>query len=364
MESLVRSFQNAYAGRRVFLTGHTGFKGAWMAEWLLNLGAEVCGFSLPPPTEPALFDQLNLASRLRHITGDVRDLPALQKAVADFAPDYVFHLAAQPLVRYSYQAPVETFAANVLGTAHLLDAVRTLSQPCAVVIITTDKCYENIDTGRPFEESDRLGGHDPYSASKAAAEIVTASYRQSFFAQPDSPVALASARAGNVIGGGDWALDRIVPDAMRALAKDEPIPVRNRHATRPFQHVLDPLAGYLTLGAALRDRPETRSAFNFGPHPDATVSVEKLVTEVLKHWPGTWRDATQPGAVHEAKLLHLSIEKAHRELQWQPVWGFETAIQKTVEWYRHAHSAEADIPAFTRAQISQFSEAASTILPG
>ena len=359
MENLVTPpLQESYRGRRVLVTGHTGFKGAWMSEWLLALGADVAGFSLEPPTTPSLFGQLGLANRMRHQIGDIRNAEALREAVASFAPEYVFHMAAQPLVRASYSIPVETFDTNVVGTAHLLEAVRLQAtrsgKLCAVVAITTDKCYENLEQGRAFREDDRLGGHDPYSASKAAAELVIESYRKSFFSGPDSRVALASARAGNVIGGGDWALDRIVPDAMRALARGEAIPIRNRHAVRPFQHVLDPLGGYLRLGAALRYDQRTRSAFNFGPENDSHRSVEQLVTEILQHWQGEWKDASQPGAVHEAHLLHLAIEKAHDLLGWRPVWNFARGIRETVDWYRRAACENADIPAMTQAQIAAY----------
>jgi CDP-glucose 4,6-dehydratase len=231
-------FAGVYAGKRVLLTGHTGFKGAWMAEWLLALGAEVTGFALPPPTSPSLFDQLGLASRLRHIVGDVRDLAAVRAALKLAQPDFVFHLAAQPLVRLSYDQPVETHATNIMGTVNVLEAVRLAGAPCVVVAITTDKCYDNKEWVHSYREEDPMGGYDPYSASKGAAELVISSYRRSFFSAPDSPVRLASARAGNVIGGGDWALDRIVPDCVRALIKGESIPVRNKVATRPWQHVL------------------------------------------------------------------------------------------------------------------------------
>ena len=358
MEKLVSTLETTYRGKRVLVTGHTGFKGAWLSEWLLALGADVAGFSLEPPTTPSLFDQLGLASRLRHQIGDVRQELPLRDAVASFAPDFVFHMAAQPLVRASYSIPVETWATNVIGTAHLLDAVRLHAresgQPCAVVVVTTDKCYENLEQGRPFREEDRLGGHDPYSASKAAAELVVESFRKSFFSGPNSPVALASARAGNVIGGGDWALDRIVPDAMRALANGESIPVRNPHAVRPFQHVLDPLGGYLRLGMALVCDPRVRSAFNFGPDNDSHRSVEQLVTEILRHWPGEWKDGSEPGAVHEAHLLHLAIDKAHDLLGWRPIWNFARGIRETVEWYRLAATGSADIPAMTRGQIAAY----------
>lgn len=327
----------AYCGRRVFVTGHTGFKGSWLCEWLLSMGAEVHGFALEPPTEPAVFNQLGLARRIAsHVIGDIRDRKALAAAVAWVRPDFIFHLAAQPLVRLSYREPVETFDANVMGTVHLLDACRRLEVPCSVVCITTDKVYENNESGRAYRETDPFGGYDPYSASKGACEIVIASYRRSFFNDPANPVWVASARAGNVIGGGDWALDRIVPDCMRALDRGESIPVRNKVSTRPWQHVLEPLGGYLTLGAALASRTRFSdycSGFNFGPDPAANRSVLDLVTEILRHREGRWEDRSDPHAVHEAGLLNLDIGKAGDVLGWMPRWNFETTVEKTVRWY-------------------------------
>jgi CDP-glucose 4,6-dehydratase len=350
-------FDTAYRGRRVFVTGHTGFKGSWLCEWLLDLGAEVAGFALEPDTEPTLFKQLGLAARMSHQIADVRDAEAMRAAIQDFQPDYVFHLAAQPLVRRSYMEPLETFAANVMGTAHVCNALRSLEKPCAAVMITTDKVYENLEVGRAFREDDKLGGHDPYSASKAAAEIVIESWRKSFFSAPDSRIALASARAGNVIGGGDWAADRIVPDCMRALQRGEPVRVRNPRATRPWQHVLEPLGGYLLLGARLLAEPENaalRTAFNFGPSLDADRTVGELVTEVLRNWPGEWEHRGEENAPHEAGLLHLDITKARDVLGWRPRWDFPTTIRETVEWYRAAQSDPDAVRELTRRQISDY----------
>ena len=326
-----------YQGRRVLVTGHTGFKGSWLCEWLLALGAEVHGFALEPPTRPSLFNQLKLAKRIAsHTVGDVRDLPALVRTMRRVKPDFVFHLAAQPLVRLSYEKPAETFDTNVMGTVNVLEAARRIGHQISVVCITTDKVYENNEKGRPFRETDPFGGHDPYSASKGACEIVISSYRRSFFGTPDSPVWVASARAGNVIGGGDWAKDRIVPDAMRALAKGEAIPVRNKVSTRPWQHVLEPLGGYLTLGAALAKRErfdEVCGGFNFGPDPKANRTVKELVEEMLKWREGTWVDKSDPHAVHEAGLLNLDIRKARKVLGWKPRWGFEATVKNAVQWY-------------------------------
>jgi CDP-glucose 4,6-dehydratase len=332
--AIADEFRAAYAGKRVFVTGHTGFKGSWLCEWLLRLGAEVAGYSLAPNTTPALFDDLQLASRLRHEIGDVRDASRLKQSLLDFQPDYVFHLAAQPLVRLSYSTPVETFDTNIMGTVYLLDAVRTLSKPCSVVVVTTDKCYRNTETGRAFEEDDALGGHDPYSASKAGTEIVVSAYRDSFFSAPDSPVALASARAGNVIGGGDWALDRIIPDAVRALAADASILVRNPSHIRPWQHVLDPLSGYLLLGASIGRSPELRTAFNFGPDDTSSRSVRELMDEILQHWPGKWHTEAGKQVLTESGILRLSIGRAKSMLKWRPTWDFAEAVERTISWYR------------------------------
>lgn len=364
-------FGNVYGGRRVLLTGHTGFKGSWLAEWLLALGADVTGFALPPPTEPALFDQLGLGARLRHVVGDVRELATVRRVVEETKPDFVFHLAAQPLVRLSYGQPVETYATNVMGTVNLLEAVRLSARPCAVIAVTTDKCYENKEWVHSYREEDPLGGYDPYSSSKGAAELVIAAYRRSFFSADGSPVKLASARAGNVIGGGDWALDRIVPDCIRALQRGEPIPVRNKIATRPWQHVLEPLSGYLWLGACLSHPELTRlsaplsalstqlcSPFNFGPALSSNRTVAELVQEVIKHWPGRREDKSDPRAVHEAKLLNLATDKAHHFLGWAPVWSFAETIAQTVEWYRRAAVSPAEIHALTTAQIQTYAAAA------
>lgn len=365
----------AYTGKRVLVTGHTGFKGSWLCEWLLSVEADVAGYSLPPPTSPALFDQLGLRNRLRHTIGDVRDGAAVRRAILDFQPDVVFHLAAQPLVRLSYREPVETYATNVMGTIHVLEALRVLEKHCAAVLITTDKCYENREWLHGYREEDPLGGHDPYSSSKAAAEIAIASWRRSFFPLQDggfgNTVAVASARAGNVVGGGDWALDRIVPDCMRALAKGEPVAVRNPQATRPWQHVLEPLSGYLLLAAemhsVLDEKPgEQRAArlqrlcgaFNFGPGLDSNRSVRELVEEVLRNWPGgKWEDRTRHGMLHEASLLNLATDKAHHVLGWRARWGFAETVRRTVEWYRAATAPGQDaaaLIALTREQIAAY----------
>jgi CDP-glucose 4,6-dehydratase len=351
-------FQNHYEGKRVWLSGHTGFKGSWLSEWLLQLGAEVYGYSLAPDPNPALFDQLSLAHRLRHHQiADIRHPKSVRESLVEAQPDFVFHLAAQPLVRRSYAQAIETYETNVNGTLHVLEALRALSRPCTALFITTDKCYENREHGLPYREEDHLGGRDPYSSSKAMAEIGIAAYRQSYFNSPNSPVRLASARAGNVIGGGDWAEDRIVPDCIRYLQKGYPILVRNPHATRPWQHVLEPLSGYLWYAATLsRDALLPRS-LNFGPNPECNRSVQELVSKILTHWPGEWADDSDPTAVHESKLLSLSIEKAAM-LGWKPVWDFETTLRHTVDWYRQSGAAPDHIPKNTLTQIHAYAAAA------
>ena len=370
MESLVsHMFGGQFANKKVWLSGHTGFKGSWLATWLLQLGARVHGFALEPPTTPSLFEQLGLASELEHEIGDIRDRSAVEKSILSAAPDYVFHLAAQPLVRLSYQEPITTYETNVMGTVHVLEALRSLPQPCAAVFVTTDKCYLNLGVPHAYREEDALGGRDPYSSSKAAAEIAIAAWRSSFFDPANNPPAkIASARAGNVIGGGDWASDRIVADAIRSLGHGEPIPIRNKNATRPWQHVLEPLSGYLWLAAVLV-RPSLRpqsgaaelgSAFNFGPTLDSNRTVQELIEEVLKHWPGSWLDRHEPGAPHEAALLNLATEKADSLLGWRSVWSFEQSVAATMQWYRST-AARNHAAQLTREQIDKYAEHARNL---
>ncbi len=360
------NLDRTFGGRRVLITGHTGFKGSWLCEWLLKLGAEVYGFALPPPTQPALFECLDLGGRISlNQTGDVRDPGSLRAVVDQVRPEFIFHLAAQSLVRQSYVQPSETWATNVMGTVNLLEALRQAARPCTVLVVTTDKCYENREWLHAYREEDAMGGHDPYSASKGAAELVVSSYRRSFL-HADTGIRVASARAGNVIGGGDWALDRIVPDCIRALQADAAIPVRNKVATRPWQHVLEPLSGYLRLAGLLAAEPganpfpaETyQGGFNFGPLLSSNRSVAELVGQILRHWPGRWEDRSSPNAPHEAVKLNLSTDKAFHILNWQPRWGFEETVEKTVSWYRTAAalSSPADFQSLTQSHISAYSE--------
>jgi CDP-glucose 4,6-dehydratase len=311
------------------------FKGSWLTLWLSRLGARVAGFALEPDTSPSLFVQLGLADAIDHRLGDIRDPRAIAERVAEVRPEVVFHMAAQPLVRRSYAEPVLTWQTNVMGTVHLLEALRPIDRPCAAVIVTTDKVYENREWVHAYRETDRLGGHDPYSSSKAACELATDSWRKSFFADR-SPVRIASARAGNVIGGGDWAEDRIVPDLARSLAAGRPVTVRNPDSVRPWQHVLDPLSGYMTLARRLFecDNPELQSAFNFGPEAADARTVRDLVHEAFATWPGTASYPDRLAAVHEARLLTLATSKARAILGWSPAWDFRTAVAETISWYR------------------------------
>jgi CDP-glucose 4,6-dehydratase len=334
--------QGFWAGKRVLLTGHTGFKGSWLALWLTQLGAHVTGVGLEPDTTPNLFGQLDLAKRLvRHHIADICDPQALAEIAQACQPDVVLHLAAQPLVRRSYQDPLGTWATNVQGSLQLLEALKPLNHTCAVVMVTTDKVYANREWAHGYRETDRLGGHDPYSASKAAAELAIASWRASFYgdgAHQTPHLRIATARAGNVIGGGDWATDRIVPDAMRALAAGQPIAVRNPQATRPWQHVLEPLGGYLLLAQQLLSQSQPPcDAFNFGPMLSSNRSVAELVKTMLQYWNGTWVDVSDASAPHEAGLLHLQIDKAHHQLSWRPSWDYAVTLERTVHWYKDIH---------------------------
>lgn len=330
-------FGGTFSGRSVFVTGHTGFKGAWLTSWLLGLGAEVKGYALEPATDPSLFDALGLGTRVQHVVADVRDPHRLAEELAAARPSVVFHLAAQPLVRRGYVEPHETFETNIMGTVDVLEAARSCDAVEAVVVVTSDKCYDNAETGRAFREEDPMGGRDPYSASKGCAELVTASYRASFF-DADGSAAVASVRAGNVIGGGDWAPDRIIPDCARALAAGEPVVVRNPDAVRPWQHVLEPLSGYLWLAACLvRDGTGLAGPWNFGPaEDDASRSVRWVVETFLGEWgAGSWVTvADGEGQPREAGRLSLDSSKARELLAWAPVWDAAAAVRRTASWYR------------------------------
>jgi CDP-glucose 4,6-dehydratase len=325
-------FADQYRGRRVLLTGHTGFKGSWLAYWLQQLGAEVTGVALDPGTTPSHWQGLGLDIADRR--QDIRDADAVARLMAGAAPEIVFHLAAQPLVRRSYQEPLDTWSSNVMGTANVLEACRKTAGVRAVVVVTSDKCYQNQEWPWGYRESDRLGGHDPYSASKAASEIVAASYRSAFFQGEDAPL-LATARAGNVIGGGDWSEDRLVPDAVRAVQAGVALQIRSPAATRPWQHVLESLSGYLLLGQhLLQGRRECAEGWNFGPEPDGNRSVSEVLQRMQQAWPQLQWQVTDEQRPHEANLLYLDSAKARRQLGWQPVWGLDEAVAATAGWYR------------------------------
>jgi CDP-glucose 4,6-dehydratase len=344
-----RSFADTFAGRRVFVTGHTGFKGAWLGFWLTQLGAEVTGYALEPPTQPSLFEALGLDERLRSVVADVRDRECLASELRTSRAEVVLHLAAQAIVRDSYADPHGTYETNIMGTANLLEAVRASDTAKAVVVVTSDKCYQNLDNGHPFRESDPMGGRDPYSSSKGCAELVTAAYRASFFAQAGKvaevrhTAGLASARAGNVIGGGDWAKDRILPDCVRALSTGAPIVVRNPQAVRPWQHVLEPLSGYLWLASLLlRDAEAYGGPWNFGPdHTDGSREVRWVVETFLQEWgEGEWTTPqTTKATLHEAALLNLDSSKAREQLKWRPTWDALSAVRHTASWYRDYYEA-------------------------
>jgi CDP-glucose 4,6-dehydratase len=342
----------AYSGRRVFVTGHTGFKGAWLSAWLHRLGASTVGYALQPERR-SLFVQARIAHRMESREGDVRDLESLRAAVRETQPEIVFHLAAQSLVRPSYETPVETFATNVMGTAHLLDAIRDVPSVRAVVIVTSDKCYEN--DGRPaYDETGPMGGHDPYSASKGCAELVTAGYARSFFAGPGCIV--ASARAGNVIGGGDWAVDRIVPDLARAAKTGTPAIIRRPNAVRPWQHVLEPLGGYLLLAhRAATEGRKFAGGWNFGPPLEEAVAVHDIVERLRSRWPEVEVEyRTDDNGPHEAAVLRLDCTKARTQLGWRPVLGLDPALDMTADWYREAASGS---PAeVTDRQIAEYEQ--------
>ncbi len=329
------AFADAYRGKRVLLTGHTGFKGSWLSLWLERLGAATTGLSIDIPTTPSLFELAGVADTLDHRFGDVREAAAMARLVAEVRPDVVFHLAAQPLVRLSFAQPLATLDTNVMGTANVLEAVRAAGRPCAVVVVTSDKCYHNDGRREGYRVTDRLGGHDPYSMSKGAAELVVESWRDSYFSAPDSPTRLASGRAGNVIGGGDWALDRIVTDCVAALGAGRPIGVRNPLATRPWQHVLEPLSGYLMLGERLLAGAEVAEGWNFGPDPDNIRNVGELVDQFLAEWgSGSAAEQSEANAPKEAFSLSLNIDKVRERLGWRPVWDFERTVAETAAWYK------------------------------
>ena len=360
---------NIYKNKKVLVTGHTGFKGSWLSQWLLLLNAKVYGYALDPPTTPSNFDQLELSKHIRNKNNDIRDFQELKKYIREIKPDIIFHLAAQSLVRESYKNPLETIETNITGTANLLDAVRQLGISTNIVVITSDKCYENQEWLHGYRENDPMGGYDPYSVSKGAAELIVSAWRRSYFnidKYSNHGVKLASARAGNVIGGGDWADNRIVPDCIRSLQDNKEISIRNPLATRPWQHVLEPLGAYLLLGEKLMNSKIENiesycTGFNFGPLSTSNKTVKLLVEEILKNWGGGSWNYRSDDAFHEAFLLNLNTDKAYHLLGWKPVWDFKTTVEKTINWYKTTHTNSDDILQITEQQIKEYIEATKRI---
>ena len=358
---MVKYFREIYRNRRVLITGHTGFKGSWLSLWLTALGAEVIGYSLEPPTEPNLFKALNLKDKITPIIGDVRDEKHLISVFEKYQPEFVFHLAAQPLVKLSYNAPELTYETNVMGTVNVLEAVRKTKSVRACVIITSDKCYENREWVYGYRETDPMGGYDPYSSSKGCAELVTSAYRRSFFNSEDygktHEVALSSVRAGNVIGGGDWGKDRIIPDCIRAIAKNKAINIRSPQATRPWQYVLEPLSGYLLLaGLMYEEGARYSSAWNFGPSDESIKTVEELVKLVIKYWDGGTYMIDTLNHPHEAGLLKLDASKARALLGWKPIYDVYEAVEKTINWYKNFYKGmrNEELYEFTAGEIWEY----------
>ncbi len=353
------NFENTFKGKKVFLTGHTGFKGSWLLAWLHLLGAQIKGYALAPENDFDLYHQINGDQLCESIIADIRDQKQLTKALLDFEPDFVFHLAAQPLVIQSYEQPLYTHEVNALGTAHVLEALRCLNKACIAVMVTTDKVYHNLESGQAYQETDPLGGYDPYSASKAAAEIIINSYRQSFF-NPSKyhqhQKSISVGRAGNVIGGGDWAKDRIIPDIVRALQQNKEVSVRNPSAVRPWQHVLEPLSGYLKLAEKQSEDPiKYAQAYNFGPEPSDNLTVKELVNIALQKWGKGYADFAKINTgQHEANLLQLNIDKAKKELNWHPKMEAKKAISITLNWYKETDKRPRETISLLNTQIINY----------
>lgn len=345
--------ENFWKDKKVVVTGHTGFKGSWLSEWLLNLGANVSGFSLPPDTHQTLFDGLSLGKRMNSEFGDIRNSEALVDHFRNFTPDVIFHMAASPLVLSSYEDPLTTWSTNVTGSLNVLEALRAVEERCVAVMVTTDKVYKNQEWAFAYREDDKLGGHDPYSSSKAAMELAVSSWRDSFFS--DQLISLVTARAGNVIGGGDWSENRIVPDVVRSLIESRPACIRNPNAMRPFQHVLEPLSGYLRLAEELYEgRMALEPSYNFGPSAGDTLTVSELVECIFESWPGTYNYDSPAQALHEASRLSLSIDLAASDLGYRPRWGAREGIKRTVEWYKSVYDGTSSQIDVTQRQIMDF----------
>jgi CDP-glucose 4,6-dehydratase len=343
-----------WQGKRVFLTGHTGFKGSWLSLWLASLGTEVKGYALHPPTSPSLFDEAKVGEVIDSQIGDIRDQDALYESMLEFNPDILIHMAAQPLVRYSYDAPIETYEVNVIGTAKVLEVARSCSNLKAIINITTDKCYENDERSQGYKEDDPMGGYDPYSSSKGCAELVASAYRRSFL--QEQGIGLASVRAGNVIGGGDWADDRLIPDILRSFEKSEPVVIRNPKATRPWQHVLEPLSGYLILAEKLyRNQKVYAEGWNFGPNEKDVKPVDWILDKMILKWPDASWKLDQNSSPHEAGFLKLDITKAESKLGWRPVWGLSYTLERIVSWHKAWLDRE-DLQTICLAEIKEYTK--------
>lgn len=357
-------FNDIFRGKKILITGHTGFKGSWLTAWLAKLGADIVGYSNEIPTSPSLFETAGLASRIDHRIGDIRDLPHLTKTIEETRPDFIFHLAAQPIVSLSYSDPIGTLSSNVMGTANVLEALRVLNPSCTVIIVTSDKCYENVEWVWGYKETDAVGGRDIYSGSKGAAEVVFHAYYHSFFKRPDCRVRLATGRAGNVIGGGDWAKDRIVVDCMRNWSEGRPVELRSPSATRPWQHVLEPLSGYLALAERLSKDPSLHGeSFNFGPRAEQNQSVLQLMSDLSKHWdfasPEDAYTVTDNIPFHEAGLLKLNCDKALFHLNWQATLNYEEVVRLVGQWYFDHYRKQSDMYAQTLSQIDEYERLAA-----
>jgi CDP-glucose 4,6-dehydratase len=357
-------FSNIYKDKKVIVTGNTGFKGSWLSLWLIHLGAKLTGISKDIPSNPSLFEELGLSKKMDHHFEDIRDGEKMKEIFLSVQPDFVFHLAAQPIVSYSYEDPIETFQTNTLGTANILEALRFLTKPCKAIMITSDKCYDNVEWIWGYREQDALGGKDPYSASKGAAELVIKSYFHSYFKKPGSPIRITTVRAGNVIGGGDWALDRIVPDCFRSWNEQKAVRIRNPNSTRPWQHVLEPLSGYLRAGQILAEENTDihGEPFNIGPAAEQNHTVLELLQSVSKYWKSGSKEnfeISKGGNFHEAGLLKLNCDKALHYLNWRPALDFETTARFTGEWYNHYYNHhKKDLDKYTFRQIEEYAEAA------
>ena len=358
------NFNSAYSGKRVLITGHTGVKGSWLCCWLLKMNAVVIGLSDKIPTQPSIFEVLNLENKIEHHKGDVRNLDDIKPLIKKYKPDFIFHLAAQPLVSVSYQNPLETLSTNILGASVLLEAIREIDHPCAVVMVTSDKCYENNEWVWGYRETDAMGGKDIYSASKGAAELVFKAYFQSFFSRPDTPIRLATGRAGNVVGGGDWSKDRIIVDCIRSWTNAKPVEIRSPNSTRPWQHVLEPLSGYLALAASLyAEAPINGESFNFGPKSEQNRTVVELIEDLAVQWGfGDAKEAyfiTSNTSYAEAELLKLNCDKAHSKLKWQSNLEYDECVRLLSDWYKKYYSSEnGNMFEFTISQIASYEDRA------